>query len=108
MSLYESAVDTLFIAPSPQQSYVAQQLLFSSIAAILQAAVYFITDTFLFLGRDFSEECIQFIDGFFVKRVVCPFAFFAPIHEQAVAKAFHMVGKRWLRNVELFQNDASA
>ena len=45
---------------------------------------------------------------FFIQRVIHPFTFFSPVYHLTTAKAFHMMGKCRLCNIELFQNHTGA
>jgi hypothetical protein len=105
----ESVVETAFAGCSPQQPSGAQpQLSLSFITTNLLTANYFVANAALFRCRDFIQKCPEVPYSFVIQRVVRPFASFTPVYKHTIAKAFHMVGKRRLRNIELLQNHTGA
>lgn len=68
----------------------------------------FVADAVFLIACTFAPVFRNLFYRLLIKRVVHPGTLPVGINDSALGKNFHMIGKRWLRDVEVFQNIAGA
>jgi hypothetical protein len=58
-------------------------------------------DAIVFTRSNAAKELLRFPDCLLIQGVIGPFALLSGLHESAIAKDLHVVGKRRLRDMKL-------